>query len=289
MRTKRLRIGSTVFVLPFWNPIRLAEDVAMVDILSGGRLDVGVGTGYRMDEFKGFNVRHEESREMGRECFELLLELWKGDPVTAKGKYFELNEVAVRPVPKQKPHPPIWWPGQSQDTLEFIARHGYNWMSAATLGTTASIIARRKLMSELLEKHGRSIDDIGIYVHVPTFVADASYEEIRKATEPGIRWFRQSSMWYTAGATPGGGTIYNPDGEQAPFDYENFYESESFFGDPETCFRKIEQLWKALRPTELTFLFKMGQSQEDLLRSMELFADEVMPRVRALEDGAGHV
>lgn len=283
MRTKRVRIGSTVFVLPYWNPIRLAEDAAMVDLLSGGRLEFGVGTGYRLDEFKGFNVSPEVSREMGRECFDVVLKLWTGEPVTFQGKYYQLDEVAIRPVPKQRPHPPIWWPGQSAETLEFIARGGYNWMSAATLGTVATIVERRQRLAELLQGYGRSIDDIGIYVHVPTFVANATYDEMRQVTEPGIRWFRRSAMWYTAGSTPGGGTIYSPGGAEAPFDFESFYANDSFFGDPETCYRKIERLWQALRPTDLVLLFKMGQSQEQLFESMELFAREVMPRVRSLE------
>ena len=282
-RTKRVRIGSTVFVLPFWSPIRLAEDTAMVDILSGGRLEFGVGTGYRLDEFKGFNVSPDISREMGRECFEVILRLWTGEPVTFKGKYYELNEVAIRPVPKQKPHPPIWWPGQSPETLEYIARKGYNWMSASTLATLATIRERRQRLAELLQGYGRNINDVGIYIHVPTYVANATYEDIRQVTEPGIQWFRHSAMWYTAGPTPGGGTIYEQGGTEAPFDFEGFYKNNSFFGDPATCFSKIERLWQAVRPTDLVFLFKMGQSQNQVVESMELFAKELMPRVRDLE------
>jgi alkanesulfonate monooxygenase SsuD/methylene tetrahydromethanopterin reductase-like flavin-dependent oxidoreductase (luciferase family) len=282
MRTRRLRIGSTVFVLPYWDPIRLAEDAAMIDILSGGRLEFGAGTGYRLDEFKGFNVPPEISRERGRECLDIILELWTGTPVTFTGKYHQLHEVAIRPIPKQKPHPPIWWPGQSTESLEFIARRGYNWMSAATLASIDAIVERRGRLVELLQSHGRDIADIGIYVHVPTYVAYATREEIRRVMEPGIRWFRDAAMWYTAGPTPGGGTIYQRGGAPAPFDFESFYDNGSFFGDPETCFRKIERLWRALRPTDLVFLFKMGQSQDQMFSSMELFAREVMPRVREL-------
>ncbi len=286
MRTRRVRIGSTVFVLPYWDPIRLAEDAATVDILSGGRLEFGAGTGYRLDEFKGFNVSPDISREKGRECLDIILNLWRGEPVTFTGKYHELNEVAIRPVPTQKPHPPIWWPGQSSESLEFIARRGYNWMSAATLASVGTIVERRRRLEELLQGHGRSIADTGIYVHVPTYVAHATRDEIRAVMEPGIRWFRDAAMWYTAGPTPGGGTIYARGGAEVPFDFESFYDDNSFFGDPETCFGKIERLWRALRPTDLVFLFKLGQSQDHVLSSMKLFAREVMPRVRDLETSA---
>ena len=284
MRTKHIRIGSTVCVLPFWNPVRLAEDAAMVDLLSDGRLEFGVGSGYRLEEFSGFNIDPESTRAMAREGLDVILKLWEGEPVTFKGDFYELNEVAIRPVPLQQPHPPVWWPGQSPETLEYIARNGYNWMSATTLGTTATIVERRKLMASRLEKHGRSIDDIGIYVHVPSYVSHGTAAEIRETTEPGIQWLRQLARWYTSRATPAGGTIYGAPGSPiAPFDYEDFYENESFFGDPETCFRKIEQHWNMMRPTDMTVLFNNGQPQERVLASMELFAREVMPRVRELE------
>ena len=281
-RTRRVRIGSTVFVLPFWDPIRLAEDAATVDILSGGRLEFGAGTGYRIDEFKGFNVDPEISRDKGRECLDIITRLWTGEPLTFNGKYHELNDVAVRPVPTQKPHPPIWMPGQSPESLEYIARHGYNWMSAATLASLSSIVDRRRQLERLVHDSGRSMADTGVYVHVPTHVANATPGEIRRVTEPGIRWFRESALWYTARPTPSGGTIYNPGGVLGPFDFESFYDDDSFFGDPETCFRKIERLWRALQPTDLVLLFKLGQRQDEVLGSMELFASEVMPRVRRL-------
>jgi len=282
MRTRRVRIGSTVFVLPFWDPVRLAEDAATVDILSGGRLEFGAGTGYRLDEFRGFNVEPAESRDRGRECLEVIQKLWTGEPVTFKGKYHELTDVAVRPVPKQKPHPPIWMPGQSAESLEYIARQGHNWMSAATLASLASIVDRRGQLEAIMRQAGRSMADLGIYVHVPIHVAKATREEIRGVTEPGIRWFRESALWYTARPVPSGGTIYNPGGVLGAFDFESFYDNDSFLGDPETCFRKIERLWRALRPTDLVLLFKLGQRQDEVLASMELFASEVMPRVRRL-------
>ena len=167
--------------------------------------------------------------------------------------------------------------------MEFIARNGYNWMSAATLANLETVVARRSQLAALLEEQGRSINDTGIYVHVPTHVANATHEEICRDTEPGIRWFRESAMWYTAGATPSGGTIYNPGGDLAPFEFKDFYDNNSWFGDPETCFGKIEKLYTAMRPTDLVCLFKMGQSQDLLIKSMEMFAKEVMPRVRELE------
>jgi alkanesulfonate monooxygenase SsuD/methylene tetrahydromethanopterin reductase-like flavin-dependent oxidoreductase (luciferase family) len=281
-RTRRVRIGATVFVLPFWDPIRLAEDAATVDILSGGRLEFGGGTGYRLDELRGFNVTPEESRDRGRECLDIVLRLWTGEPVSFRGKYHELTDVAIRPVPVQTPHPPIWMPGQSPESLEYLARNGYHWMNAATLSSLAAIVDRRAKLAAVLPSYGRRIEDVGIYVHVPTHVAHATREEIRRATEPGIRWFRESALWYTARPTPGGGTIYNPGGVLGAFDYESFYDNDSFFGDPETCFQKIERLWRALHPTDLVLLFKLGQSQDAVLASMELFAAEVMPRVRRL-------
>ncbi len=255
----------------------------MIDCLSGGRLIAGFVRGIP-SEYLWYSIDPKESRGRFQEAYDLIMTAWSEPVWSYHGQFFHFDNCAIWPRPLQQPHPPVWWPGQSPGTLEYIAKNGFNWMSATTLGTTATIVERRKTMVDLLEAEGRSIDDLGIYIHVPTLVANKTYDEIKEVAEPGITFLRDSARWYTARATPGAGTIYGqPGGGAAPFDFKSFYENEAFFGDPETCFNKIEKLYKAIRPTELTFLFKQGQSRQDAFASMQLFAEEVMPRVRELE------
>jgi alkanesulfonate monooxygenase SsuD/methylene tetrahydromethanopterin reductase-like flavin-dependent oxidoreductase (luciferase family) len=107
-RTHRIRLGAAVVVLPFDNPLRVAEDYAMVDILSDGRLNLGVGSGYLKHEYEGFGVEMEERRERFDEALEVLLQAWTGARFSFEGKYHRVTEVQLNVVPVQKPRPPIW-------------------------------------------------------------------------------------------------------------------------------------------------------------------------------------
>ena len=282
-RTKKVRLGAAVHVLPYWNPLRLAEDLAILDILSKGRLDFGAGTGYRLEEFRGFSIPMEESREMGRECLDIILDLWSGKPVTFHGKHYQIDDVAVYPTPLQKPHPPVWHAGNSPETLDFIAERGYNWMAAATFGSFDQLYERRRHLDGALERLGRNAADTSVYAHVPLFVANSTYGEIKKETQEGVTWFFDVARWFATGTGHAGGTMYDT-GPMARvgFDFDQFYEQNSFFGDPETCFRKIERFCRDMRPTDLVCLFKLGQPHKRVAEAMRLFTREVMPRVRQL-------
>ncbi|GIX47550.1 MAG: hypothetical protein KatS3mg131_1761 [Candidatus Tectimicrobiota bacterium] len=286
MRTRRLRIGAAVFVLPLWNPVRLAEDVAVLDHLSGGRIEFGVGTGYRLDEFRGFNVSPDLSREMGREALETILRLWTADgPVTWEGKYYRVNDVAVHPPPRQQPHPPVWFAANSAPTIAYVAEHGFHWMAASTFGTLDQLVARRRLLDQALRQAGRDPDAIRVYTHIPTYVAAAAdYEAIRQELEPGVRWFRRAARWFAVGSRHLGGTIYDTGaaGPEEDFDFRAFYEGNAFIGDAETCYRKIEAFCRRFRPTDLVFAFRLGQPHERTMRAMARFAREVLPHLRTL-------
>ena len=107
-RTLRIRIGTAVVVLPFHNPILVAEEAAMLDVLSGGRLDFGVGSGYQRQEFEGLGVNVEEGRERFREHLEVIKRAWTEETLTFHGKYTNVADLWVIPKPLQKPHPPLY-------------------------------------------------------------------------------------------------------------------------------------------------------------------------------------
>src|SRR5260370_1334851 len=119
--TRRIRVGTAVVVGPLYHPMRLAEEVSEVDLLSGGRLELGIGSGYRFDEFRGYNVEPAESRARFPEIVEILLKAWQGAPFSYEGKYYKIPDgIAVRPVPLQKPHPPLWVPAFSPSTVDWV-------------------------------------------------------------------------------------------------------------------------------------------------------------------------
>lgn len=125
-RTSRIRLGTAVLVLPWHDPVLLAEQASTVDLLSGGRLDLGVGRGYRPNEFHGFDIDPgEEANERYEECLEVLRTSWTTPGrFSHRGKHFSYNDVIVEPTPAQHPHPPIWIGAGSEGSIRNAARDG---------------------------------------------------------------------------------------------------------------------------------------------------------------------
>lgn len=126
-RTSRLRLGTAVVVLPWHNPALLAEQVATVDLLSGGRLDLGVGKGYRETEFHGFQVSSAEAQERFDEVMAFMRRAWSGaGRFSHEGRHWQFRDVVIEPRPLQQPHPPFWMGAGSPQSIERAAREGYN-------------------------------------------------------------------------------------------------------------------------------------------------------------------
>ncbi|MCS7213955.1 MAG: LLM class flavin-dependent oxidoreductase [Candidatus Calescibacterium sp.] len=138
-RTKRIRIGSGVVVLPFHNPIRLAEEFAMLDVLSEGRLDFGVGRGYQPHEFEGYGIPISESRERFEEMLQIIKMAWEYGEVNFEGKFFRFKGVKPRPRPLQKPHPPFFGASFNPETIKFQALKKMNLLFSQLLCTPDKI------------------------------------------------------------------------------------------------------------------------------------------------------
>src|SRR5205809_2633685 len=106
-KTRRIRVGTAVIVLPLHHPLIVAEEIATVDLLSGGRLDIGLGRGYQRYEFERVGVELEESRQRWEEEVDIILLALAGKPFSYEGRYYQIPETSVFPLPIQKPHPPI--------------------------------------------------------------------------------------------------------------------------------------------------------------------------------------
>jgi alkanesulfonate monooxygenase SsuD/methylene tetrahydromethanopterin reductase-like flavin-dependent oxidoreductase (luciferase family) len=123
-RTKRIRIASGVLLMPFHNPVRLAEDIAVVDAISGGRFEFGVGVGFKQEEFEGFGVPFKERGSRTNQSLEIIRRALAGETITFKSEFFDFRNIRVTPEPIQKPHPPIWLGGFTQAALRRAARYG---------------------------------------------------------------------------------------------------------------------------------------------------------------------
>ena len=123
-RTTRIRIASGVLLLPFHHPVRLAEDIAVVDVIAGGRLELGVGVGYKVEEFDSFGVPFTERGARTNEALGIVRRLLAGETVTLKNQFFDLTKVKITPAPIQKPHPPLWIGGFTPAALRRAVHYG---------------------------------------------------------------------------------------------------------------------------------------------------------------------
>jgi probable F420-dependent oxidoreductase len=164
-RTERIRLGTAVVVLPWHNPILVAEQAATLDLLSNGRLDLGVGKGYRAYEFAGFCVPQDEATARFDEAMEVIRLSWKseGERFTYKGKWHSYDNVVVEPSPIQQPHPPFWLGAGSPDSIRRAAREGYN-LLLDQIAPTDLVIERVATFREECKAIGRAYDPMMVGV-----------------------------------------------------------------------------------------------------------------------------
>ncbi len=128
-RTTTLRIGTAVIVLPWHDPVLLAERAATLDLMSGGRLEFGVGKGYRHSEFAGFRMPYQEAQERFEEALQVIVKAWTSDVrFSHNGRFWQYEDIIVEPPAWQKPHPPVWIAASKPDSIRSVAARGYKLM-----------------------------------------------------------------------------------------------------------------------------------------------------------------
>lgn len=278
--TKNIRIGTGVVVLPLHNPIQVAEEFAMVDLLSNGRLDFGVGRGYQPSEFQGFGIDMDDSRDRFDESLEVILKLWTEESVTFNGKYVQMQDLRVRPRPMQLPHPPVWVAGISPQTFSLVGSKGYNLLFPPPWqpSTTAINTYREALSAAGHDPHGTRIAAL---VHM--YVDDETERAKKDFEEPLIWYYRTFS-----------GLVARPAGVAAPNTYEHYsalrdltetvtYEQllaldGVVVGDPELCISKIRRLKELYGVTDILCWTRLGGlDHRKVMHSMELCAKYVTP------------
>jgi alkanesulfonate monooxygenase SsuD/methylene tetrahydromethanopterin reductase-like flavin-dependent oxidoreductase (luciferase family) len=163
-RTTTLRLGTAVLVLPWHNPVLLAEQCATLDLLSQGRLDFGIGMGYRYREFAGFCMPMEEAEDRFDESLAVILKAWTSDePWSHRGKYWRFEDVVVEPPPAQKPHPPLWMGAGSPESIKKVAAQGYK-LLLDQYASFEEIAERIALFKAEVEALGRTFDPMSVGV-----------------------------------------------------------------------------------------------------------------------------
>jgi probable F420-dependent oxidoreductase len=155
-RTSRIRLGTAVIVLPWHNPVLIAEQAATLDLLSGGRLDLGVGKGYRAAEFDGFCIPQEEAGERFDEAITVIRTAWTSEgQFSHHGARWRYHDIVVEPAPVQRPHPPLWLAAGSPESIRRAAREGFN-LLLDQLGSVRLTIERVAIFREECARAGRA-------------------------------------------------------------------------------------------------------------------------------------
>src|SRR5580698_866687 len=171
MRTTTLRLGSAVIVLPWHNPVLLAEQAATLDLISGGRFDFGVGKGYRHSEFKGFQIAPEEAEARFEEAIEVIKRAFtERRRFSHRGRFWHFEDIVVEPPPAQQPHPPFWVAAGSEASIRRAAARGFNlildqYASAAQIGERIAIYKAERAA------HGLGFDPMQVVVARQLYVA----------------------------------------------------------------------------------------------------------------------
>ncbi|HVZ09512.1 LLM class flavin-dependent oxidoreductase [Rhodopila sp.] len=177
-RTRRLRIGMAVSLAPFYNPLRLAEEVALLDVLSGGRVNWGAGRGFERSEFVAFGIPGEESGPRFHETVEIVMKAWTNQRLTHHGRFFQYEDVEVLPKPMQAPHPPVWTAASSLTAIEWSASQGYSILMDPH-SSFDDLVKKRRHYAEKLAEAGFS--DAGRVIPMARLVAVEDTDEKARA------------------------------------------------------------------------------------------------------------
>jgi natural product biosynthesis luciferase-like monooxygenase protein len=284
-RTKQIRLGTAVSLVPFDNPIRAAEDFALVDVLSGGRLDFGVGRGLFPFEYDGIGVPQDEGRQRMEEGVEMILKAWQNEQLTFAGQFTNVTDLTILPRPIQKPHPPLYAAALSPESYEWAARKGYNILQVpyplpieVTKGQITNYKAR-------LGQCGYDPADKEVIVLFHTYVGETARKAKEEAEGPVMNYV---GLVASLVPTKVKSVQYQAYTQFAPtvkaLTYEVLYNERTLIGDPDQVIAKLEHFQRELGMTQfIAFLNWGGMGHTQVVQSMERFARYVLPHFRGAE------
>jgi alkanesulfonate monooxygenase SsuD/methylene tetrahydromethanopterin reductase-like flavin-dependent oxidoreductase (luciferase family) len=264
-RTRRLRIGTGVSLAPFYHPLRLAEEVALLDVVSGGRVNWGAGRGFARVEFEAFGVPPEESTSRFREAVEIVLRAWTDDRLHFDGQHYRFDRIEVLPKPMQRPHPPVWMAASSDGAIDWAASRGFSILmdphsSAAEIGRK-----RRRYAGQLA---AAGFSEAGRDIPVARLVAlGRSAEAAASVARGGAEWIVNSYLgaqhrpvmqgsFTSAGADP----------------VRRYLDEVILHGTPEAVIDQIQRLRDEIG---VDYLLCAPLSHDSFL----MLTDEVLPRL----------
>ena len=269
-RTSRIHVGSAISILPLHHPVQLAEDYAMVDVASGGRLEFGIGLGNAPRDLEVYGVPRDERRERFEEALEIIKLAWTSERFSHQGRFWQIPEISLLPRPMQRPHPPLWAAATSVEAMQWAGRQGFNVMTVAHPFPPERVRGAVPAWRQALAEAGLNGTERHCKIHLRVWV-DESAERAREVAEAAIQ--RYDTRQFEAGI----GRLAQ--GPPPNYDWEGMLgQGRNVYGNPDQCIRCIENTRRNYEFDIFSATFNFGGvPHEEIKRAMRLFAKEVMP------------
>lgn len=279
-RTQRLRLGIAVNLLPLHHPVRLAEEGAVLDVLSHGRLDFGVGRGHPFPGvYENFRISPAESRARFAEALDILIGAWTSESFDYKGEFFRVSNLAVVPKPVQQPHPPIFVAAGSPETYSATAERG---LGILVPGHVQPMAALRENVANYWQA-GRTAthrDRLQVTFLIPTYVAESQLRA-EADPEPHVMYYYAVLGGLLSGEFPESYQRYGESRRRlGTLTYDAIRQERAIFGEPSYCLERLHQIRETLGVQQIMAWMNIGGMPHDkVLRSMRLFAERVLPAI----------
>ncbi len=283
-KTRRIHLGTAISIMPFHDPIRLAEQAAMVDLLSGGRLELGIGRGSQPKEFQAFCARPSESRARLQEGLHVLSRLLEGEKVTFQGRYYQCRDVEIFPKPLQKPRPPVWLAGTSPETYAYAGENGYKVMASA--GFTGPDVYKQKyqLYEDALRNSGRDASRIErLLVHHLHVCDKGEADKYVRLTEEGEGEYLRCRARVNQVELPEEEAKHLKRNWSYELSVAEIVRGGGVIGDPEAVAQDVCRLRDEYGVNHVILAPWRGPDHAAVMKSLESFARDVMPLVNAAE------
>lgn len=268
-QTQTLNVGTSVILLPLHHPVHVAEDVTTLDIISKGRIILGVGVGYQESDFKAFSIPMTERATRFEESVEIIRQCWTGEPFSFHGKHYTMDDLQMLPRPYQKPSPPLWIGASAPPAIRRAGRLGDAFIStpSTTLEDTVRMVEIYKQAASESRRKPQVILMRDAWVANSHKEAEAVYgPEVMEAYR--YYWENQLSDFKNLG----------PDAE---FTLDNLAQDRIILGEPDTCVREFHR-WHEATGADY-FLLRLrhahsgGPAHERIVQAIQLFGDSVVP------------
>ncbi len=283
-RTKRIRVGTAVEVLPLGNPLRLAEEAATVDHISQGRFDFGVGRSGQPKGYVGYNIPYSESRARFLESLEIILKAWTQEHFSYQGQFYSYEDVCLVPKPYQSPHPPIRIAANSADTFTLVAQMGFP-IFVTALGIPTALKERVESYKKTWKEAGHQ-GQADISLRVPVYVAETSEKAYSEPQDSTMHFYHQAAS-LAAGPLPGLSEEANKEREargqrMKNITYDEVFQSDLVYGTPQAVVERLQQHQEEFGLSGIVAEINVGGlvPHDRVVNSIRLLADKVMPNFK---------